>query len=86
MSDTLGGDLRAGRVDPVTGVFHSRVQPTTLSSTFRVVQESDGITLAPLALIEAELKTGALTIIDTVATGLRLNMGFIYPAGRRYGG
>jgi DNA-binding transcriptional LysR family regulator len=78
----LGRDQRAGLFDEEKGVFHPRFQLTTLSAIKRIVASTDAVSLAPLALLEQDLATGGLVVIDTSGPRPSLDTGITYLAGR----
>jgi DNA-binding transcriptional LysR family regulator len=78
----LGRDQRAGLIDEETGVFHPRFQVTTLSAIKRIVASTDAVSLAPLALLEGDLTTGRLVVLDATGPRPSLDTGIAYLAGR----
>lgn len=82
MSDILEGNIRAGERDPVTGLFHPRIEIATVSALKRIVAASDAVSLCPLIFLEEELQRGELVVIPTDALSLFLDSGFLYLAGK----
>jgi len=82
MSKVVGGDRRAGEQDPVTGLFHPRIEIATVSSLKQVVAASDAIGLCPLIFLEDELLSGKLVLIPGDTPNLFLDSGFLYLAGK----
>jgi DNA-binding transcriptional LysR family regulator len=68
----------AGWVDPKTGDFVFSIQVDNLTAAKQVVSESDAIGVAPTSMIEEELGTGALAVLDFQETWTHLNYGFIH--------
>jgi DNA-binding transcriptional LysR family regulator len=78
----LGRDQRTGTRDEVTGLFHPRFTLTTLAAVKRIVGSTDAISLAPLSLLEADLRSGALAVIHCAGAQPSLNTGIVHLAGR----
>jgi len=82
MTEIVAGHGRAGERDPVTGLFHPRIEIATVSALKQVVAASDAVGLCPLIFLEEELLRGELVLVPAHTPTLFLDSGFLYLAGK----
>jgi DNA-binding transcriptional LysR family regulator len=82
MTEIVGGHGRAGERDPVSGLFHPRIEIATVSALKQVVAASDAVGLCPLIFLEEELLRGELVLIPADTPTLFLDSGLLYLAGK----
>lgn len=64
--------------DPVTGDFLPHVTTTSVATAKAIVQRTDGIGIAACMLIDPELRSGALQILDAEVPKLRTAYGVVF--------
>lgn len=76
----------AGGVDSpdAEGPFRVKIDVATFAATRRILLASDGITMAPLAQVEGELREGRMTLLPTNLEMPRMHSGLIYLRGRSF--
>lgn len=72
----------AGWIDESNGDFAPAVQVDSVTAAVQIVVESDVIGVAPVGMVERELKSGTLVELPLHKPWLHLNYGFIYLRGR----
>lgn len=82
VSRFLGSGV-TGPDDPgPAGPFRAKIDVATFATTRRIVLSSDGITMAPLAQVAAQLRDGSMTLLRTDMEMPRMHSGLIYLKGR----
>jgi DNA-binding transcriptional LysR family regulator len=64
------------------GTFRVKIDVATFAATKRILLASDGITMAPLPQVAAELRDGSMTLLQTGTPTPRMHSGLIYLRGR----
>jgi DNA-binding transcriptional LysR family regulator len=80
----LAVDL-TGPGDPgPAGPFRAKIDVATFAATRRILLASDGISMAPLAQVAAQLRDGSMTLLCTDLEMPRMHSGLIYHRGRSF--
>lgn len=62
--------------------FRAKIDVATFSATRRILLSTDGISMAPLAQVAAELRDGSMTLLITEAATPRMHSGLSFLRGR----
>ena len=76
------GPLAAGDFDAATGYFVPKIISSSLSTSLRLVMESDIVGIAPLTAAEHWLAEGRLRLVRLNLPWMRLNYGFVRDTGK----
>jgi DNA-binding transcriptional LysR family regulator len=76
------GPLAAGDFDDSTGYFVPKILSSSLSTSLRLVMESDIVGIAPLTAAEPWLADGRLRLVRLNLPWMRLNYGFVREKGK----
>ncbi|MDH4039438.1 MAG: LysR family transcriptional regulator [Gammaproteobacteria bacterium] len=66
------------------GPFRAKIDVETFAATRRILLASDGISMAPLAQVAAQLRDGSMTLLRTDIETPRMHSGLIYHRGRSF--
>jgi DNA-binding transcriptional LysR family regulator len=82
VSRFLGAGVTAPDDPGPAGPFRAKIDVATFATTRHIVLASDGITMAPLAQVAAQLRDGSMSLLRTDMEMPRMHSGLIYLRGR----
>ena len=74
---------KAGAIEPDSGDYIPPLKVDSISVAKNVVMHSDAVAAAPLAMISAELRAGALTVLPLRLPWMATGYGFVYLRDRK---